>query len=143
MAEVLEQMEEQDYISSEEADDAKAERLKLKQGGKYDEIKEPYFFDYVEQQLIEEYGVNTVRQGGLKVYTTIVPELQVAGREAIENNLYYSTDPSAAVVSIDPGNGYVLTCTQWDADAAAKFRSARRNKAGERYPSVQDMAPGA
>ena len=45
--------------------------------------------------------------------------------------------------NVDPGNGYVLTCTQWDADAAAKFRSERRNKAGERYPSVQDMAPGA
>jgi Protein of unknown function (DUF3105) len=44
---------------------------------------------------------------------------------------------------VDPGNGYVLTCTQWDADAAAKFRDERRNKAGERYPSVQDMAPGA
>ena len=43
----------------------------------------------------------------------------------------------------DPGNGYVLTCTQWDADAAAEFRDERRNKAGERYPSVQDMAPGA
>jgi Protein of unknown function (DUF3105) len=43
----------------------------------------------------------------------------------------------------DPGHGYVLTCTQWDADAAAEFRDERRNKAGERYPSVQDMAPGA
>ena len=30
------------------------------------EIREPYFFDYVEQKLIEEYGVNTVRQGGLE-----------------------------------------------------------------------------
>jgi hypothetical protein len=44
---------------------------------------------------------------------------------------------------VDPGKGYVLTCTQWDGDAAAKFRDERRNKAGERYPSVQDMAPGA
>ena len=34
---------------------------------------------------------------------------------------------------VDAGNGYVLTCTQWDADAAAKFRDERRNKAGERY----------
>jgi Protein of unknown function (DUF3105) len=42
----------------------------------------------------------------------------------------------------DPGNGYVLTCTQWDADAAAEFRDERRNKSGERFPSVQDMAPG-
>ena len=43
----------------------------------------------------------------------------------------------------EPGNGYVLTCTQWDADAAADFRDERRNKSGERYQSVQDMAPGA
>jgi hypothetical protein len=43
---------------------------------------------------------------------------------------------------VDAGNGYVMTCTQWDAGAAAKFRDERRNKAGERYGSVSDMAPG-
>jgi Protein of unknown function (DUF3105) len=42
----------------------------------------------------------------------------------------------------DPGNGYVLTCTQWDRDAAEAFRDKRRNKAGERFPSISDMAPG-
>src|SRR5918995_2125878 len=105
--EVINEMEEQGYISAEEAREASAEGLRLKPGNKYSEIKEPYFFDYVEQQLIEEYGVNTVRQGGLKVHTTIDPELQEAGREAIENHLYYSTDPSAAVVSIDPKTGFI------------------------------------
>jgi Protein of unknown function (DUF3105) len=44
---------------------------------------------------------------------------------------------------VDAGNGHVMTCTEWDADAAAKFRDERRNKAGERYGSVQDMAPGS
>jgi hypothetical protein len=44
---------------------------------------------------------------------------------------------------VDAGNGFVLTCTQWDRDAAEQFRSKRRNKAGERYGSVQDMAPGS
>jgi Protein of unknown function (DUF3105) len=44
---------------------------------------------------------------------------------------------------VDAGKGYVMTCTEWDADAAAKFRDERRNKAGERYGSVQDMAPGS
>ena len=44
---------------------------------------------------------------------------------------------------VDAGNGYVMTCTQWDADAAAKFRDERRNKAGERYGSVSDMSPGS
>ena len=33
--------------------------------------RENYFFDYVKQELIDRYGVNTVRKGGLKVYTTI------------------------------------------------------------------------
>lgn len=43
---------------------------------------------------------------------------------------------------VEAGNGYVMTCTQWDEDTAAKFRDERRNKAGERYGSVSDMAPG-
>lgn len=43
---------------------------------------------------------------------------------------------------IDTGNGYVMTCTQWDEAAASEFRDERRNKAGERFPSVADMAPG-
>jgi hypothetical protein len=42
----------------------------------------------------------------------------------------------------DPGHGYVLTCSRWDADAAAEFRDKRRNKAGERFGSIKDMAPG-
>jgi penicillin-binding protein 1A len=105
--EVIQKLEDQGYISSDEADKARSKGLELKPGDLYSQIKEPYFFDYVEQQLIEQYGVNTVRQGGLKVETTIDPELQKAGRDAIQNYLYYSTDPSAAVVSIDPHNGYV------------------------------------
>jgi uncharacterized protein DUF3105 len=44
---------------------------------------------------------------------------------------------------VDSGNGYVMTCSQWDGKAASKFRDAHRNKAGERYGSVKDMAPGA
>jgi hypothetical protein len=44
--------------------------------------------------------------------------------------------------NVDPGKGYVLTCSKFDSDAFAKFRDAHRNKAGERYASVTDMAPG-
>ena len=43
---------------------------------------------------------------------------------------------------VDPGKGYVLTCTKFDSGAFADFRDTYRNKAGERYPSVKDMAPG-
>ncbi len=43
---------------------------------------------------------------------------------------------------VDPGRGYVLTCSKFDEDVFAKFRDERRNKAGERFPSVADMTPG-
>jgi hypothetical protein len=42
----------------------------------------------------------------------------------------------------DAGHGYVMTCTQWDADAAAEFRDKRRGKAGERFP-VSGLVPGS
>src|SRR6185503_13774328 len=73
----------------------------------YTKIREPFFFDYVKQQLIDRFGVNTVRKGGLKVYTTIDPKLQKAGREAIDTTLNYPGDPSSAVVAIDPKTGYI------------------------------------
>ena len=73
----------------------------------YFEHREPYFFDYVENELIDEYGVDTVRSGGLEVHTTIDPELQQVGLEAMRSALPYSTDPSSALVSIDPRNGQI------------------------------------
>ena len=49
-------------------------RCGVSSGDLYTRIREPFFFDYVKQQLIDKFGVNTVRKGGLKVYTTIDPE---------------------------------------------------------------------
>jgi penicillin-binding protein 1A len=129
--EVLDKMADQDYISDEEAAVEKAKPLELNPGNQYSTIREPYFFDYVEQQLIEKYGVNTVRQGGLKVYTTVYPELQEAARNAIENNLYYSDDPSAAVVSIDPRTGFVRAMASSGAYASDQFNLAAQ---GHRQP---------
>ena len=47
------------------------------------------------------------RRGGLKIHTTIDPELQDARRAAIRTALPYSTDPSSAIVAIDPATGYI------------------------------------
>ena len=69
--------------------------------------REPYFFDYVQEQLIERYGVGVFRRGGLKIHTTIEPTLQEAARKAIAGQLPYPDDPSSAIVSIDPSNGYI------------------------------------
>ena len=100
-------------------------------GDLYIKIREPFFFDYVKQQLIDRFGVNTVRKGGLKVYTTIDPKLQKAGREAIDSTLPYPGDPSSAVVAIDPRTGYIRAMA-----SSSKYKHAQYNLAaqGHRQP---------
>jgi len=85
--------------------------LGLKPGKLYTRIREPYFFSYVRDQLIAEYGSNTVRSGGLRVYTTINPRLQLAAAKAIRDTLYLRNDPAAAVVSINPATGAIRAMT--------------------------------
>ena len=106
--EVLRAMADSGFITQAEAREAATQPLGLKQGfDRYTQRREPYFFDFVEEKLIEEYGVGAYRRGGLKIHTTIDPQLQEAGRAAIKSALPYPDDPSAAVVAIDPSNGYI------------------------------------
>jgi penicillin-binding protein 1A len=81
--------------------------LRLKPGRIYTRIKEPYFFSYVRDELEQNYGANTVREGGLKVYTTIDPRLQRLAAKAIRDVLPYRTDPASAIVSVEPGTGAI------------------------------------
>ena len=75
-------------ITSSQYQQARAQRnLDLKPGRRFTPIREPYFFGYVEDLLQQEYGSNTVREGGLKVYTTIAPGLQRAATAAITHVL--------------------------------------------------------
>jgi penicillin-binding protein 1A len=105
--EVLTKMAKHGYISKLRAAEASRAPLGVRRGDLYTKIREPFFFDYVKQQLIDRFGVNTVRKGGLRVHTTIDPKLQRAGRDAIDSTLNYEGDPSAAVVAVDPRNGYI------------------------------------
>ncbi|MEK6275250.1 MAG: transglycosylase domain-containing protein [Actinomycetota bacterium] len=85
--------------------------LKLRPGRIYTRIREPYFFSYVRDELVKKYGAETVRSGGLQVYTTIDRRFQRAANEAVHNTLNYDTDPASAVVAIDPRNGAIKTMT--------------------------------
>lgn len=105
--EVLAKMAENGYITQAQADEAAQKPLHLKKGTRYDTRREPYFFDYVQEEMIDKYGVGVVRKGGLRIYTTIDPSLQEAARNAINGQLYDPGDPSSAIVSIDPNNGYI------------------------------------
>ncbi len=81
--------------------------LQLEPGRLYSQIREPYFFGYVRDRLIEVYGAATVRSGGLRVYTTIVPRYQRLAEAAIRDTMTESTDPAAALISISPGTGAI------------------------------------
>jgi penicillin-binding protein 1A len=129
--EVLERMAKLDYISHARKRRGVQTKLQLDPTDEYSRIREPYFFDYVENELIEKYGVNTVRRGGLKVHTTIDPELQEIGRDAIASVLPYSTDPSSAVVAIDPANGEIKAMVSSSSYEENKYNLAAQ---GRRQP---------
>jgi penicillin-binding protein 1A len=95
--------------------------LGLHAGRIYTSIKQPYFFSYVIDELDHAYGTNTVRQGGLKVYTTIDPRLQRLANKAIREILPYKTDPASAVVSVEPGTGAIRAMTAVVRSAGNQF----------------------
>jgi penicillin-binding protein 1A len=129
--EVLRKMAKLGYVSRGRAAAAARSGLGLDVSDDYFEHRQPYFFDYVENELIDSYGANTVRRGGLEVHTTIDPELQRVGLEAMRSALPYSTDPSSALVSIDPRNGQIRAMVSSSNYAQSQFNLAAQ---GHRQP---------
>jgi len=67
----------------------------------------PYFLNYVKEELVRHYGAGRVFGGGLRVTTTVDPELQLKARAAIEKVLPNPDGPAAALVAIDRKTGAV------------------------------------
>jgi penicillin-binding protein 1A len=128
---VLAKMEHLGYVSHERTLQAERRGLELNLDRGYFEKRQPYFFDYVEEKLIDAYGVNTVRKGGLDVHTTIDPRLQEVGLEAMRSALPYSEDPSSALVSIDPRNGHIEAMVSSSSYDQSQFNLAAQ---GHRQP---------
>lgn len=106
---ILSRMVANGYITRAEADDAEAEKIKLKRKvdpnqGIYDCA---YFVSYVRKQLLTQYSDTLVFQGGLKVYTSIDTKMQRAAERAVKKTLTRKKDPDAALVAIDPRNGHI------------------------------------
>ena len=109
--EVLLVMNEQGYIDGDEFREARTRGLGLNPGDKYQVIKDPFLFDLVQNELIDKYGINTVRKGGLKAYTTIEPDLQAKAEYAVENYCsvcYPEGGPVAGLASVNPKNGAIV-----------------------------------
>ncbi|HET7128909.1 MAG TPA: transglycosylase domain-containing protein [Gaiellaceae bacterium] len=92
---------------------ARRRPLDLQPGALYHTIHEPYFFRYVDQQLVQNYGQRLVESGGLRVRTTIDPRLQHLAQQVVEQHLPRRDDPASALVAIDPRNGKVRAMAVW------------------------------
>jgi len=76
-----------------------------------------YFLDYVQQALETKYGADLVLKGGLNVYTTINPAMQLAAERALREGLKalegrttkarVGEHPEGAVVTVEAQTGYV------------------------------------
>ena len=123
---VLRKMRDEGYISAGAAQDAIGAPLNLHPNGYFQQKRESYFFDYVTDELIKEYGIKTVRSGGLRINTTIDLDLQKKARAAIAKSLDFPGAPSSAIVSIDPSNGYIRTMA-----SSAKYKDSKFNLAAD------------
>jgi membrane peptidoglycan carboxypeptidase len=88
------------------------------------------FAQAAHDELIRRYGVNTVLEGDLSVYTTIDLEKQVAAHEiAYEPSGYLpdADDPDLALVSIEPETGRIKTMVS-DRDENTQFNLVTQGK---------------
>ncbi|HEY2353924.1 MAG TPA: transglycosylase domain-containing protein [Gaiellaceae bacterium] len=80
-----------------------------------------YLADYITSQLVSEYGAGRVRQGGLKVYTTLSATAQAQATQSVLKTLDRRGDPAGSVVSIDPGTGDIRAMAAAQAGTQVSF----------------------
>jgi penicillin-binding protein 1A len=129
-ATVLAQMNAQGYITQAQQRAANAEPIHLvglhgKAGAA------PYFMEYVKDDLIQRFGPERVYRGGLRVRTTLDLPMQKAAERAVARALNRTSDPSAALVAIDPKTGRILALVGGRDFATQQFDVATQ---GHRQP---------
>lgn len=106
---VLQGMVETGYITQKQAQNAYNETVAIRPKEERSELLvAPYFRDYVRQEL-DSLGIpdQLVEAGGLRVYTTLDKRAQASAEQAISKFIPVEGDLQAALVSIDPRNGYM------------------------------------
>jgi penicillin-binding protein 1A len=75
-----------------------------------------YFLEYVQQTLEAKYGADLVFKGGLNVYTTLSPTMQLTAEQSLRDGLKAlesrtkgrpGEHPEGAIVTVEPHTGYV------------------------------------
>ena len=131
--EVLGRMLYNHYITKSDYDSAVATPLALKrQTMPHDGIySAPYYVAYVKRLLQKQFTPGVVFNGGLSVYTTLDTRMQATAEKTALSNYKRAKDPSVALVSIDPRNGYIKAMVGGKDYAKSKFNLATQ---GRRQP---------
>ena len=122
---VLDSMVETGAITKDEAERAKAEPLHLTPGS-VDASEAPYFVDLVHDQLMQKLGEREFNREGLRIYTSLDPDLQREATAAVESTIHVVDEqvdklhardrklgkayiyPQVALVALNPHTGQVL-----------------------------------
>jgi penicillin-binding protein 1B len=121
---VLDSMVETGAITKEQAERAKAEPLHLT-AASVDASEAPYFVDLVHDQLQQKLGERDFNREGLRIYTSLDPDLQQAATAAVDSTIHIVdeqvdalhrhhkpgetwTYPQVALVALNPHTGQVL-----------------------------------
>jgi penicillin-binding protein 1A len=95
-----------------------------------EDSKAPYFTDWMRQQVVDKYGAGRAFGGGLKITSTLDPDLQSAAEQAVSNHLA-GLGPTSAVVVLDNGSADVLAMVGGQDFDKAPFNLATN---GQRQP---------
>ncbi|NNE94584.1 MAG: penicillin-binding protein [Acidimicrobiales bacterium] len=121
---VLQAMLDQGYIDEEEFEREAARTLWLVENGEPPSgpvtvvvpleskgaTAHPFFVDWIESELLDRFGDETVYRGGLTVETTIDPALQARSEQAVRDRLGSTQYPvEMASVTLDHTTGHVLS----------------------------------
>jgi penicillin-binding protein 1A len=109
---ILEKMAREGYISKEETEKAKNEKLNFKE--KRVEVLAPYFTLWVKERLEKEYGKEFLATAGWKVYTSLDFEIQKIAEEVVKEGIKRNKSYNAynsALVAISPKSGEILAMT--------------------------------
>jgi len=122
---VLDSMVETGAITKEQAESAMKEPLHLVPGS-VDASEAPYFVDLVHDELTQRLGDRDFNREGLRIYTSLDPELQRLATSAVESTIHVVDEqvdklhakdrklgkpyiyPQVALVALNPHTGQVL-----------------------------------
>ncbi len=139
---VLAAMFDQGHITSAQYENAVSRGLGLRPPKRFTRVRQPYFVQYVRDELQKRYGKSALQSGGLKVTTTIDPNLQAAAHQAMSEELNFDGHPAAALVAIDPRTGEILAMQSSTDYQQTKYNLAvqSRRQAGSTFKSYGLLA---